>query len=810
MRRRQWGNLFLICVLTVFAVSFLGAFTPQIQASMVADNFVIEITGLPFQPWAVDVDSSGNVFVRDTDANAVWRSSDNGVTWSKAFQGIWPSPTSRISFVFVDSRDYIFASMWKTGTKWYVYRSTDGGDSWEIVLDDAYQMWHMTEDPSGNLYINTYTNEVIYIYRSTDTGDSFHVWRNQTGKGDHFHTVGVDISNGDVYTAMGDFVDWIQRWNGSSWSNVTTTIAVTDIWSDNSYVYFGFDAGGVMYRIPSGGTWAEREAVWDSYGAPRVDCPIIEEGSYYGDADFHVFGDCDGHVCGSWDGQHWVKLVDTGDGNESFYSISHRLPVYVTERTKRRLWRIDIAKEDLIKLYHKEYYKYRGNEVNAQNYVLEQRISNGSNYIDFTGLVLSNVQASIIGLSRYNHYNNSGFETGDKTSWTEAQSPFGTVKSGSSANGTYYYARNHTTQWECLTQGFISGSLGDVYILSFYYKGNASVDDALQIQYQYNGGSQENWRDGYIDVTKNWQRFTTAFVHADSSKSAFRWWILFRINKPLETHLDSLMFVKLEVGIARGVSEGDSIQFLEKESASAYHNQTLNTTYPTLTINGQQVSHDGMLTNGTRSPSTNLTGILTGPVQVLANIQESEQAILRITGTRLFYEDSTILRERTNDIYVGRYYGSFSPTTSTNDLIVVTNLAATVSSASATNTKLCFTLTCISGLTTITKVYCGDRGEPLEIYTVNGTSEWCYNSDTTILTLNVTHESPTRILIYWKFPGDVNDDEIVDVCDLSRICKAYGATPSSLNWDEVCDINGDEIIDSHDLTICIENYGKSQ
>jgi len=115
-----------------------------------------------------------------------------------------------------------------------------------------------------------------------------------------------------------------------------------------------------------------------------------------------------------------------------------------------------------------------------------------------------------------------------------------------------------------------------------------------------------------------------------------------------------------------------------------------------------------------------------------------------------------------------------------------------------------------SGDTSTFRVYCGDKGGPIAIYITDGALTWSHNASTTILTLNVTHESPTRILIYWKFPGDVNDDEIVDVHDLNRMGKAYGATPSSLNWDEVCDINGDETIDSHDLTICIENYGKSQ
>lgn len=58
-------------------------------------------------------------------------------------------------------------------------------------------------------------------------------------------------------------------------------------------------------------------------------------------------------------------------------------------------------------------------------------------------------------------------------------------------------------------------------------------------------------------------------------------------------------------------------------------------------------------------------------------------------------------------------------------------------------------------------------------------------------------------------PGDVNGDGSVDVFDLSRMGKAYGATPDTPNWDEPCDINGDLIVDGFDLSITGKNYSKS-
>ncbi|MDH5532090.1 MAG: zinc dependent phospholipase C family protein [Candidatus Bathyarchaeota archaeon] len=57
--------------------------------------------------------------------------------------------------------------------------------------------------------------------------------------------------------------------------------------------------------------------------------------------------------------------------------------------------------------------------------------------------------------------------------------------------------------------------------------------------------------------------------------------------------------------------------------------------------------------------------------------------------------------------------------------------------------------------------------------------------------------------------GDINGDVVVDLHDLTRIGRAYGATPQSSSWDEPCDINNDNVIDFYDLAIYSKNYGKT-
>jgi len=63
--------------------------------------------------------------------------------------------------------------------------------------------------------------------------------------------------------------------------------------------------------------------------------------------------------------------------------------------------------------------------------------------------------------------------------------------------------------------------------------------------------------------------------------------------------------------------------------------------------------------------------------------------------------------------------------------------------------------------------------------------------------------------VKWKLPGDVNGDGIVNILDLSRLGKAFGATATDPNWDKEADINSDNIVEVLDLSILGKNYGKT-
>ena len=72
-------------------------------------------------------------------------------------------------------------------------------------------------------------------------------------------------------------------------------------------------------------------------------------------------------------------------------------------------------------------------------------------------------------------------------------------------------------------------------------------------------------------------------------------------------------------------------------------------------------------------------------------------------------------------------------------------------SATWANNQLNYTLSMPSGTTSITKVYCGEEGEPTRVLVDNIEQPINYNSSTRILTVTATHSSnPTEILVDWN------------------------------------------------------------
>ena len=811
---------------------------PAAKAALRGDNYVTEIS-LPKSTsylTAVDVDSEGRIFINLE--NDVYRSTDGGATWTDVLD--MPYSTNTGYVLFVDSNDYIHTSVWNSSIpNWDVWRSTDHGDTWTRTLSDVKSMWHMDKDLSGTstdgyLYMNNYDNVDKFIWRSTDQGASLSVWANfsdTVAYGDpeptHVHVVQVDWL-GQVWVGSGDGVDnsRIDRWNKTAWEKLTPTPTAgaqpTDFYFDNDYAYAMPDACYELWRFPVQGTWVDREIVLDvRFGLGKSGNPWVFTGENIDHLnELYVFATTQGLVFATWDNIHFVKVFET-PSTAKIFRISQRSPIHFVDQTNDKLYRLSITKEDVIHLFYQDFLSRRGSLTSAAIYVLEQRVHNGSQIVDLTDVALTNVQASIIGLRRehsYTPYGNSGWEWGNKTGWTETGSPLGTVVNNATEayEGSYYYKvvkntadrqdtglRNSSTTYPIMFRG-------DILVMSAYVKGNISVSKGGYF-YITKMNPYTKLMQIDFDVTTEWSRVWGYYIlgqQHDYDNATMRISISFKDDYNATYSMDAFHAEYLDVGLEfYNGSDQESIGYSELHKLINYFDSTVETQDPTLTIGGQVVSHAGTLSNGSESSVTNLSGTLYGAVTLSASIKGSGQAILKLNGTRILYEDSMILKGRKDNVYYGRYYGTFSPTINTNDLVAVTKLASNIISLSYASNKLTLTIDSPTGTST-TKVCCGMRGEPTAIYMVNGTLTWSYNASTTILTLNVTHASPTRILVYWKFPGDSDSDGDVDVYDLYILAVAYGSHVEDPNYDSDSDIDGNNHVNSDDLYILAEDYGE--
>jgi len=772
-------------------------------------------------PYSVDVDSSARIYL---GANkTVWRSDDRGESWIQIrtstvnHDGIYVSDAGTVFLVYASN----------------IYYSTNQGSTWNAGSGwvAAGRVWHWDEDSNAYIYTHNYNvpnND--YIYRSTDGGASWSAWYNVSATSNpvrHIHSVKVApndyvfVMTGDQDVAEADD-NTIRRYNGTGWETLVTSNSFTDAemrWTDcffmDEYVYGGPDLSNYMYRLDydeaNATWWSNRQKILktDGFSDNEVYDSIVIDG-------VGVFASTDsGDIVASWDGLHWVKVFEQTTGLILRLSSRESFPIYFVDLENSKLYRLnEMTKEDLIQLFYKTYNVGKGSVTNEQNFVLEQRIYNGTEYLDLTSVALSNVDASIIGLSKSNELANSGFETGDMSNWTE--SLYGgviDVVSDEKYEGTYSCRVNKTLSdlgrtaiWQ---QGITVGK-GDVIITRWAWKANDTLSatgvettNPMTLVFYNVTGSAYPKLVSYSSTT-SWSAYE--YVYIPNSQSTWDLRVQFSFGKQdLTSWFDASINLIPEVAF-QGGSGDENIAYNPEFFNSSYFTGAINTTNPTITINGETVSHTGQLANGTESSTTSLTGILTGAVKVDAVIGGSGQAILKITGTRVLYADSIILKGRTSGVYYGRYYSTLSLTTNTTDLIALTNLQANITSLSLDESKLTLIVDSPSGTTSTTKVYCGDKGEPTNVL---GATTWTYNSTDKILTTTATHSSFIIVTVKWKFPGDVNGDGIVNILDLSRLGKAFGATPTDLNWDKEADINSDNIVDVLDLSILGKNYGKT-
>ena len=242
---------------------------------------IARITIHPQNPDLIFVAAMGTLFSPNPE-RGLYRSRDGGQTWERV---LFVNDTTGCIDVVVHPQDtnIVYAAMWQRirgpGYRWVagegsgIYRSTDGGNTWEELTNglptgpDVGRIGLAISASDPDILYAIYADHPGYfmgLYKTTNGGDSW--FRTNDGAlswiyssyGWFFGNVRVDPTNPNVVYALG--IDAYKSMDGgNSWFPITNWIHVDqhDLWidpDDPNHLIIGND-GGVYISTNGGSSW---------------------------------------------------------------------------------------------------------------------------------------------------------------------------------------------------------------------------------------------------------------------------------------------------------------------------------------------------------------------------------------------------------------------------------------------------------------------------------------------------------------------------------------------------------------------------
>jgi photosystem II stability/assembly factor-like uncharacterized protein len=235
-------------------------------------------TGVIFYAWGRDYDWRGGVA----------RSRDNGNTWEES---VGPLVYKVALGIAIDRRDYIYASF-SAGQDDGIYRSTDGGDSWEPLGLQRHAIYSIAVTPAGTILASGYgyDPEISGLFRSTDDGKT---WAHVGFSGEEMEDITVS-PNGHVFLASN--VTGINRStdDGQTWVRLDMPGGYPIAINSEGRIFVGYGGQGFFSSTDDGTTWTY-------YSDPSLGCVLW---SFAFDSDGYLYA-------GTWGGGVWRSTETT-------------------------------------------------------------------------------------------------------------------------------------------------------------------------------------------------------------------------------------------------------------------------------------------------------------------------------------------------------------------------------------------------------------------------------------------------------------------------------------------------------------------
>ncbi len=217
--------------------------------------------------------NNGNVLFCGTKANGLWKSTDAGLTWNLAWNGVTTTSNGNgISFVLFEPSSAsggvtktIYIGVSRTGAG-NIYKSTDGGSTFTAIQADNSFMPHRAVLSSDNstLYVSMANSEGPSngasgrVYKlATATG----IWTNITPEGNNYPYGGVSV---DPTNKNRVIVSTVNVWDNNQFCN--------NVWGDR--IYLSTDGGSTWNsKLTCSSTLNTNGIGWIApYGIHWADC----------------------------------------------------------------------------------------------------------------------------------------------------------------------------------------------------------------------------------------------------------------------------------------------------------------------------------------------------------------------------------------------------------------------------------------------------------------------------------------------------------------------------------------------------------
>ena len=196
--------------------------------------------------------------------SGLYKSTDGGETWTQKTNGLpgFVDGLGRIGFSIAATHPKIMLATVEARQGGGIYRSEDGGDSWNPVSDDR-RLWGRGND-FAEIKIDPKNPDVVYVgnvacYKSTDGGKTWVCWKGAPG-GDDYHTVWINPENTEIILLATDQGATITVNGGETWSSWYNqpTAQFYHVAADNQFPYHVYggqqESGsvGIVSRGPLG------------------------------------------------------------------------------------------------------------------------------------------------------------------------------------------------------------------------------------------------------------------------------------------------------------------------------------------------------------------------------------------------------------------------------------------------------------------------------------------------------------------------------------------------------------------------------